>query len=291
VLRRLSFGLAVVVAMAIAAAPVSAHQRHAPSWPILRVSGTHGWKIDIWTSSPTKRDGPEAVIAIWKRHAETAYRAPARVGPRGFSADFDRFGWIDVHYRPGPERRFKGCYGRAFKASTGRFIGAFVFHGEWHFTVADYPTLDVPSLPPNAEGCQGASSGGAKGATLEAVSRWAVTRVVQNRLGGRVRFMARAENEIGPVKIGRFIEAFGPAKDFVWSPEFRSARIAPPAPFHGTASFSSARRRDNWRGDLTVHFPGFRVYPLAFRPTLAFLEPGDCKAHGPRRPHPPGICD
>jgi hypothetical protein len=114
--------------------------------------------------------------------------------------------------------------------------------------------------------------------------------VIQNQAGGRVRFLARAENEYGSLRIYRSNEAFGPATDFVWSRRFRSARVTPPPPFHGTASYRVSRAHENWRGNLSVDFPGFRGYPLTYRPTVAFFGPGVCKVRGSHRYRPPGLC-
>jgi hypothetical protein len=292
-LRRTTIAVAAALMAVLfpAAASAHPHARDTGGIPIFRVDGTHGFKIDIWTTLDNEHHPPEVVISIWKRNSQTTYSVPGEIGPQGFAASFRRFGWIDVHYRPGPPMTVKNCRGQSVKAPGGRFTGVFEFHGDYHFTVADYPSLNVRPLSPFADSCVGGSTGRGKGARLVGFSLAGKTEAIQNRPGGPVRFIASAGEEFGSLKIQRYIQTFGPAKDFVWSPKLRSARITPPAPFHGSASFSASRRHDNWRGNVTVDFPGFRGFPIIFwSPTAALLEPESCKIDAPNRPVPPIPC-
>jgi hypothetical protein len=290
-LRGVSFGLLLLALAAPMPAEASAHQgrSHAPYIPEFRVEGTHGYKIDVF-AIPAGEYGPEVEVSIFDRDSRTIYKAPGRIGPDGFSAGFGHLGWIDVHYAAGPERIVQDCRGRPRSEVDGRFTGTFEFHGERRFTEADYPRLDARPLSQYEEICWIAGQGGAKGATLEALSRYGTIKAIQNGVAGRVRFAAKAENVSGDLKIYRFIQAFGPAKDFLVGPDFHSARVTPPAPFVGSATFRDSRAHAKWRGNLSVDFPGFPDYPLADQPTLTFLGPGGCKIHATRRLQPPISC-
>jgi hypothetical protein len=294
-LRRLAIGVATVALVALLPTGATAeeagpHPRFAFRMPAFRVAGTKGFTIDVWAEAHGDRGKPEVFVSIWKRHVQTIYAVPGVVGPDGFSASFRHYGWVDVHYAPGPLETVKDCRGKPQKTTGGRFTGTFEFHGEWQFTEADYPRLDVRPLSGYAEGCSWVSTRSRRGAVLSAYSWAGTTEAVQNRPGGKVRFLAHDEEAFGALRIYRYLEAVGPAKDFIWDPRFRSARITPPAPFHGAASFRASRRRSNWRGNLTVDFPGFRGFPLTLTPTAAFLEAGSCEIHASHRPQPPIIC-
>lgn len=291
-LRRVCVGVALIALLAStpAAMATGPRARHAFRMPAFRVAGTKGYTIDVWAKAHGEHERPEVFVSIWKRHAVTVYENVGRVGPRGFSASFRHFGWVDVRYRPGPPQIVKDCRGRDVRSTGGQFTGTFEFHGDWRFTVADYPHLVRRPLSGYAGSCWSARRGGPHGVKLEALSWAGTTEAIQNRPGGKVRFVAHDEEEYGSMKIFRYIETFAPGKDFVWSPNLHSARITPPAPFHGTASFSALRRHPNWRGNLTVDFPGFRGFPLTWSPTAAFLEPGGCVIRAPHRPQPPISC-
>lgn len=169
-------------------------------------------------------------------------------------------------------------------------VGTVEFHAERRFTEVSYPWLDVRSFSDPREHCWSSDEGGSHGATLEGLSRWGTTRAIANGTGGRVRFIADAENKIGPVKIYRFLQAFGPTRGFVWSRRFRSGRVTPPAPFHGTASYHATHEFGRWRGNLSVDFPGFPRYPLTTAPTFGILKPGGCKVRGFHRSTPRSAC-
>jgi hypothetical protein len=290
-LRCISFALLLLALGALMPAGASAHGASSRGRyiPEFRVEGTHGYKIDVYAEAE-RVDGPEVSISIFDRDSQTVYRVPGRVGADGFSASFGGLGWVDVHYEPGPDLTVKDCRGRPHREVGGRFTGTIEFHGERRFTEADYRWLDARPLSPYAEICRVTGEGGAKGATLEALSRYGTTKAIQNGVAGRVRFAAKAENVSGDLKIYRYIQAFGPAKDFVVGPGFHSARVTPPAPFVGWATFQASRAHAKWRGNLGVDFPGFPDYPLTDQPTLTFFGPGGCKVHASRRLQPPASC-
>lgn len=289
-LRRSLIGLAAVVLLAAAPVASAAQSRHQVKYvPELRVAGTHGYKVDI-ASDPEGENGPTVFVEIWNGHSETTYVAPGQVGSDGYSASFGPLGWVDLHFERERPREVKSCFGEYEEEERGRFTGTIEFHGERRFTEVDDPWLDTGPRGEPHRNCARIDEGGAHGATLEGVSRWGITRVIANGPGGRVRFDARAENEIGSVKIDRFIQAFGPAEDFIWSPQFRSARVTPPAPFHGSANYHAAHEFGRWRGNLSVDFPGFPRYPLAKPPRFAILKPGGCKVRGSHLSVAPIFC-
>jgi hypothetical protein len=193
-----------------------------------------------------RRYGPSVSISLWNRNSETTYVAPGRIDAHGFSASFGRFGWVDVHYEEGKPRLVKDCRGRERKDGDGRFTGTIEFHGEEHFSEADYPWFEARQVSQYESICWVAGEGGARGASLSGLSRYATTKAFANGKGGRVRFQATAQNKLGSLIIYRGLQAFGPQKDFLWSSRLTSARITPPAPLHGSASFHLKKAKGNF---------------------------------------------
>jgi hypothetical protein len=290
-LRRLLLGCVSVALLAPATAVAHAKVTFIPPF---RIAGTNGYRVEMY-AEVDRRYGPSVSISFWNRTSQTTYVAPGRINADGFSASFGHFGWVDIHYEPGKPRLVKDCRGRKRKEGDGRFTGTIEFHGEAHFSEADYPWFEARQISQYESICWVVGEGGAKGASLTGLSRYGTTHASANGKGGRVRFQATAQNKLGSLRIYRSLQAFGPQKDFVWSPRLTSARVTPPEPFHGSASFHLRKEKGNfelgrWRGDLTVDFPGFRAYPLAARPTLGIIQPGGCKVRSSHRPRPPVIC-
>jgi hypothetical protein len=260
--------------------------------PPFRVAGTNGYEVEAYAEPEGRNGNPTVTISIWDGNTQTTYVAPGRVEWNGYSANFGRFGSIDIHYERLPSRKIKDCRGRERNEDAGRFTGSIDFHGERHFTEVAYPWLEARQTSQYESICWVVDEDG-KGARLDGLSRWAEAKAFANGEGGRVRFDAEAVNSIGPMTIYRYLQVFGPAKDFVWSRQFTSARITPPTPFHGSASFHvkhGSYELGRFQGDLTVDFPGFRHYPLATKPTLGILKPGGCRVRGSHRPRPPVPC-
>lgn len=290
-LRRLLLGFLAVSVLVPASA--AAHSK-VSFIPPFRVAGTNGYKVEIYAQDD-QQYGPSVLISFWNRTTETTYQAPGVIDADGYSASFGRFGFVDVHYEEGKPRLVKDCRGRKQKEGDGRFTGTIEFHGEEHFSEADYPWFEARQVSQYESICWVVGEGGGKGARLDGLSRYATTKAFANGKRGRVRFQATAQNKLGPLIIYRSLQAFGPQKDFVWSPRLTSARVTPPAPFHGSASFHLKKEKGNfelgrWSGHLSVDFPGFRGYPLTARPTLGIIKPGGCKVSSSDRPRPPVIC-
>jgi hypothetical protein len=260
--------------------------------PPFRVAGTNGYEVEAY-AEPEGRDGkPTVTISIWDGNTQTIYVAPGRVEWNGYSANFGRFGSIDIHYEELPQRKVKDCYGREREELAGRITGSIDFHGERHFTEVDYPWLETRPVSQYESICWVVDEGGG-GARLDGLSRWGEASAFANGRGGRVRFGATAVNSLGPMTIYRYLQVFGPAKDFVWSRHLTSARITPPTPFHGSASFHvkpGDYELGRFQGNLTVDFPGFRGYPLTTKPTLGVIKSGGCRVRGSHRPGPPILC-
>ena len=95
------------------------------------------------------------------------------------------------------------------------------------------------------------------------LARWGTTSAVQNVPGGKVRVAAVVSNEVDGISISRLAEVMAPASAFAWAADLHRARLSPPAPFSGAATWVEPRgNKTDWKGDLTVDFLGFPRYPL-----------------------------
>ncbi len=178
---------------------------------------------------------------------------------------------------------------------AGFYEGDLQFTGEQGFTTVSKPSLRVPPLYHDpAVFCFSVDEyhGGSRGVMLTVLARWGRTSVVQNMPNGKVRVAASAVNRVHGISISRGAEVIAPPSSFTWAADLHRARLAPPAPFSGSAVYGPPDgNRSQWRGNLTVDFPGFPNYPLAPGPALTEFEHGYCHVLLPRGgPFPIGPC-
>jgi hypothetical protein len=82
---------------------------------------------------------------------------------------------------------------------------------------------------------------------------------------GEVEFTAAETSKVDGVSILRLATKTGRPSRFRFDRDLRTATVAPPAPFSGTAMFRRGARRPSqrWSGSLAVSFPGEPNVPLA----------------------------
>ncbi len=88
-------------------------------------------------------------------------------------------------------------------------------------------------------------------------------------------FLASTQESRGQISIFRSAEAGGPPKAVTADRALTRARVAPPAPFHGSGRYRAAADGSrSWGGDLSVSFPGAPDYQLTgspFEPKLSLF--------------------
>jgi len=86
-------------------------------------------------------------------------------------------------------------------------------------------------------------------------------------------FFATHEESRGKLAIIRVAEARKPRRHIKVNEALTSARLTPPAPFHGSGRYRAAPDGSaTWTGDLSVNFPGAPRFPLAGPSFEPFLE-------------------
>src|SRR5207342_959527 len=106
----------------------------------------------------------------------------------------------------------------------------------------------------------------------------------KNGPGKRAQLEVRVREERAGILIFREISEQAGAGAFDYDRPLRTAVLAPPAPFSGSASFHRGAAPGNrWSGNLTVDLPGRSNLPLVGRGIEATLVAG-CWAVGSRGP-------
>jgi hypothetical protein len=216
--------------------------------------------------------------------APTAYVARGTVTPRRIAASFEKFGRIDVRFRPSgrvvrskPRRRCRGT--DRFTSKLGVFVGGIRFSGEKHYvavrahrakgrvrtplhlrcglpsfrasaSVRARPVREQPSFTPTF---------------LAAGWRHAIaaTELIVLRARRATLFFASSEKSMGRMAVIRYGVAVASPKLFDVNDALTSATIAPPAPFHGKGIYGAAvDGTTSWTGPLSVSFAGAPRTPL-----------------------------
>ena len=252
----------------------------------LTINGTRGFKVTV------ERTGRRVELVASKGDSAATYVVHSPPTPDAdINARFPGVGLVSTHFEPsGSTSRTPAiCGGRPSVRQDGVFRGTIKFRGERGFTHVDANSARGFFFREPKESCKGKSHSGQS--SRPGYSLTARTKVpggllgfvasksrpdsefagftgyfaieLKHRHGMRVSRVAAASS-----RSGAGFEMSGPAN----RPE--AATVSPPAPFGGTASFSSTSDISaEWTGDLAVELPGAGMVGLAgprFRSQLCF---------------------
>lgn len=196
--------------------------------------------------------------------------------PRRIQAPLGRVGTISVSFRPSGRSRVTrwpagpGACGHPTRLvrRLGTFVGTVEFHGEGGFTSVEATrargSIGTP-LPSDCAGGPGSSArlglplAGSPGrVVLSAVNGRSGTRFEARTTARGAAFRAtwRERLEEG-IAVTRQAYAAASRSAFTYAGDLGSARVAPPAPFAGSARYrAAADGAGRWTGNLTATFPG-----------------------------------
>jgi hypothetical protein len=208
-----------------------------------------------------------AFVTARSPHSEAFYFAPASVSATGIEADLGAVGRIDVDFaptgRPRAERSI--CGGKPVSVDSGRYEGSIDFEGEEgysevHASAARGEAMMALSLVcpsgPLSEGT-GGHSPGARLTVKHGGSRRFEFSAMKNSPTRPARLTASVSEKRGGLFISRGVEITAGPDAFDFDVPAGTARVSPPEPFTGQASYVRPRgRRSSWLGDLRVDFPG-----------------------------------
>jgi hypothetical protein len=280
------------------------------SHAVFTARGKNGYKILVKGSSRGVR------LVAARRHSAAVYLdREGKANESEIHANFGRLGGISVKFRPdgnipvGPQR---GEGGRCRPPSgaldhAGVFTGRIEFHGELEFTSINRRRVRGTTGPSRLWRCsaaEGRSQGkegdrerptmpnltatGSPGLVFFHAGSEAISEIASLVQGGvplglatlprkGVPFQAGMLEERGDLLIGRYVVAKGKPGSLIVDKRSVTARVAPPAPFSGTAEYKGCGPpRLEWQGSLSVVLPGRGKIALAGRrhfPSGAELQP------------------
>jgi hypothetical protein len=230
------------------------------------------------------QQGPPGGSPIGTSEALTFYIARGTVTPHRIAASFGKFGRVNVHFKPaGPpvesqsQRRCRGV--DHFTVQRGAFVGSVRFSGEDNYFAAHSHHARgrirtplrlhcaPPRLHPRAGSLQRAIHPIDFGshASLSAFWRHGVHSIGLFSFGIRKAQLTAAftEESLGSVALIHFGLAISKPKILTVDDALTSATLTPPAPFHGSGTYSAAPDgTKTWTGPLSVNFPGAPRWPL-----------------------------
>jgi hypothetical protein len=257
--------------------------------------GSNGFRLDVEsrggvvTIVASERRPPIATFggngaprpAVAGNGAASIYRL--RVGdrdPSRIEAPLGRVGAISVSFRPSGRSRVthwrpgRGACGQPTRIvrRLGTFVGTVEFHGEGGFTSVEATRARGSVGTPLPSDCAGGPDPAARAGFFRAGSSSDVVLSAVNRRSG-TRFEARTtafgaafqatwrERLEGPVVVTRQAYAAASRSAFTYGDDLGSARVAPPAPFAGSARYRVAAdgAAARWTGNLTATFPGAAI--------------------------------
>jgi hypothetical protein len=266
----------MLVAALVAATPGAAMgERDTGGFGAFNLKASNGFELVVLANSrPGFRHGE---LLIWATGKEgfVSYLAPATVTDTKIEADLGPLASIDLEFQPSGETGYAAPICELDDKAPyekGTYVGTFEFHGEEGYAEASATSLPLSLHPFIDFVCGGAGFGETfgdrnPGARLTAAARKLEARVSlqvnQNRRGARVKVGASIDEMRGKIRIGREITKTFPAATFHFDPALRTASLAPPVPFSGSAVFRRNAEEDNrWTGSLAVDFPGHSDVPL-----------------------------
>jgi|SRR5215212_429555 len=248
------------------------------------VSRPHGYEVRVFTF------GSAVILEVLhgsRSHlSATAYLARGVALPHRLQASFGRFGKISMRFRVEGKNVKSLCrFGEQLSLRHGSYVGDLEFKGEGGYLSLDLHRAEGSVVTPagrcrqhhrflqaeverELEALSEPTSG------LFAVSREGVstTSFLGRARRDRAFFLASREETQGKLAIIRFATtnaSKGPHADEAAT----SARVSPPAPFHGTGRYrAAADGTTTWSGPLSVNFPGAPRFPLTGPSFETFLE-------------------
>jgi hypothetical protein len=270
-----ALGCAALCAGAASAAGTGAAEEPVEP-PGFELQGTHGYEISVSFYSDPETGRESIAVTAVRGKESVGYLAPAKLTAESVHADLGRLGRVDlVLHKSGEEKTVRSrCFHEKESYEPGTYEGIFEFDGEGGFTraratqVAGVPTL---ALLARSRYCSdnesyGESIGASQpGARLRGISfsggRSLKFQFNKNRANGKTLFSASLNERRDGIRIYRQAGGTVAASAFRYDPKLRSATLAPPAPFSGSARISRDPNSVSplVSGDLQLAFPGHTV--------------------------------
>jgi len=262
--------------------PGSAPANRLPIPPGFRLKASNGYTLYVSALGFTRRL-ETVLLTVGKKGQEASYEVPATVTETSIRADLGALGEISVEFQRSDKAAVVHCGKEPIRFDSGSWTGTIDFHGEEGFT-----DVEATSAPGYVEGaalgpfCGGGVVGGsserARGAALYVRNPGLGPQlsVYKHRPGAAALIIAYLSEWDDGIRIDRSTGEWMPGRDFAYTPDLRTATVAPPGPFSGSARFDLGEKAGRrWRGDLTVDMPGRADVPLTGPLLRAELDPSE----------------
>lgn len=272
-------------AVLLTAVPAGALDSDLKGFAIFRLDASNGYKIFVLAASERADNRGDVALIVHRPGASVIYGAPATVSPTKLEADLGELGRISLDIAPtGTKKTLRSrCGGDSLTIEPDSYRGSFEFRGEEGFTEAEATRIPEYSRFSVDFGCGGSGRSEGSGSHLPG-ARLRVQaggghdrtslQVNQNRPGARTTFEAGLSEKRGRIEIERSVSGRAPADAFAFDPLLRTAKLDPPAPFSGSATFRrDAAPANRWSGNLTADFPGRSGVPLTASGARVTLVP------------------
>jgi hypothetical protein len=285
----------VLIALSLMAVAATAPGASASEWTDGVKFKLHTGGFDVSVESEVGGDEQKLLLSLY-RHGELAiYEVPAEITSEEVKARFGSLGELDYTFTPA---RPPGPCDELFK---GTYKGTFDFTGE-----NDYVSIAADHAPGTLgppKDCKGAGPRGRRAAAARPAvaedegpdaDEATLTAATGHKLPADVLLAVQFEDERGRPRvfytayheekeegmlIARGAQVAAAPRTFTWDLSAGTARVAPPAPFTGSATFKRRPgKRAIWRGSLRVPVLGegpTRLTGSSFKASLTEGTPFD----------------
>jgi hypothetical protein len=272
--RRLICGFCLLALAAASLTPFSVEAKPPPRpeyhTALLRLAASNGYTVEVAGFSRGS-SGKGLVFARAFQHGSAAsYAVPGLISATEMRADFGSLGTVDLSIHPSgqTEKVHPRCSHVKIDFEPATYEGLVEFHGEGGYTEAR--ATSAPAVPLASSICGLSGSGEARGSGLPGARLHGISfahgrslsfQVNKNGPHSRVFYEAESKEQRGKVSIRRAVSGIASSGSFAFGPRLRRARLAPPAPFSGSARLTRKEGEllPRWRGNLAVEFPGRKV--------------------------------
>lgn len=248
--------------------------------PGFTLRATHGYRMSVLGAEGPQGGAGVVIVTLRSRRASVTYSAPAAVTPGSIEADLGSVGRIDVDFVPsGRTRTERSSCGRSALVESGRYEGTIDFKGEDGYSEVRATSaqgeasawLNLICASGGSEGI-GGHSPGARLTVRHSGAGGFEFSAMKNSPRRPARFAASLEERRGTLRIERSAAITAAPGAFEFDVRAGKARVRPPRPFSGSASYRRrSGRGSRWRGNLRVDFPGRSGVRLTGRGTRASL--------------------
>jgi hypothetical protein len=249
----------------------------ASKYQVFSIHGTHGSEVFVAVSPGGL---VEVTVFQLRKSGIVEYAVRGSYEDDQIKARFPGLGRIKMRWKPSGKPEVTDepqgdCVGRKALIQEGRFVGRFSFRGERGYTEAKAKRVEGRTIQTFREVCKGTDAGPQPSTSSEEIL------TADNRGDGKreIGFEAWSKEEWGSriegfeavlierrrdIGIRRFTFSGGEpvAGQFIFDNQARSALVAPPGPFNGSAELTDSPS-ERWTGNLSVSFLGVGRVSLA----------------------------